>query len=191
MCFITSLENPAMTPKLVVLGTIILVAGCVPRTYTSAELATMACEGFHACPTASDEELRNNRYDDEHAEAQRELKDKFPRYVSDGHCGNIPADGAAGVGHNYFWVDRCELQAASEQDHKAKEAAEAKKQKALAKQAQARSQAEWKARMAKGQPAIGMTQDQVRNTSWGSTLSRHLTETRSHRYEQWVYDNGF
>ena len=45
--------------------------------------------------------------------------------------------------------------------------------------------------MAKGQPTIGMTQDQVRNTSWGSTLSRHLTETRGHSYEQWVYDNGY
>lgn len=40
-------------------------------------------------------------------------------------------------------------------------------------------------------PSIGMTEDEVLSSTWGSPIKRNKTTTSSHEREQWVYDDGY
>lgn len=40
-------------------------------------------------------------------------------------------------------------------------------------------------------PSMGMTEDEVLNSTWGAPIKRNKTSTLDHEREQWVYDDGY
>lgn len=40
-------------------------------------------------------------------------------------------------------------------------------------------------------PVIGMTAENLEQSTWGYPNNKNITETASHTKEQWVYDQGY